>query len=335
MAVAGLGTLARHLAMQNQMTSVKSDFNRLGQELASGLKSDIGASVGGDFRALNDIERQLTVLDSYDQSTLDAKLFTGAMQANLDRLHSMSANLANSLITTVSSGTAGAATTASDMAMQDFESMVDTLNGRSADKSLFAGAATDGAATIPASEMMTHLSAAVAGSVTMTDVITAIDDWFMAPGGGFETVGYLGSANQISPFQLSETESTSVQIKADNEEIRQLLRDTAIAAIANDPGLALNSTDKLALLDTSGKAMLTNQDAIIQSRANLGYSEERIEIAATGNAASRASFSIARNDIATVDATEVAAEFQAVQLQLEMVYTITARLNSMSFMDYM
>ncbi|WP_270725540.1 flagellin [Shimia sp. Alg240-R146] len=335
MSIAGFGTLAQHLAMQRQMTSVKDDFNRLGQELASGLKSDIGSSVGGDFRALNDIERQLTVLDSYDQSTLDAKLFTGAMQTTLDRLHSMSSNLSESLITTASSGTGGSATTVSDLAMQDFETMVAALNGRSGDKSMFAGAATDGAATISATDMMTHLSAAVAGSATVNDVITAIDDWFMAPGGGFETVGYLGSANQLSPFQLSETESTSVQIKADNAEIRQLLRDTAIAAIANDPGLGLNNTDKLELLDTAGKAMLANQDAIIQTRANLGYSEERIEIAAAGNAASRASFSMAKNDIVTVDTTEVAGQYQAVQVQLEMVYTITARLNSMSLMDYM
>jgi len=331
----GFGNLARHVMMQTQMTSVKGNMDRLSLELASGLKSDVGQSVGGDFQMLNDINRQLTVLDSYDHSVLDARMFTDTMQITLDRVQTMSADLSADLITTAANGTGSAAATASDAAMQDFDTLISSLNGRTGDKSLFAGAAVDGAASISADEMMTHLSAAVAGAGTVSDVITAVDDWFMSPGGGFETVGYLGSSDYLSPFQLSESQSASAEIKADDEELRILMRDMATAAIANDPGLALSPEEKLELLDTAGQSLLSNQDALTHTRAGLGYAEERIEIAETQNASSRTALTMAHNDIVTVDSTEVAGQFQAAQYQLEMIYTVTARLNSMSLMDYM
>ncbi|TCL01429.1 flagellar hook-associated protein 3 FlgL [Shimia isoporae] len=335
MTINGFGNLARHVMMQTQMTSVKGEMDRLGQELASGLKSDVGASLGGDFKALNDINRQLTVLDSYDHALMDAKLFTSTMQTTLDRVQSLTQDLSAALISTASSGVGDSATTASKAAMDDFSTLVHSLNGRSGDKTMFAGAANDGPATISAEEMMTHLSAAVAGAATVNDVIAAVDDWFMAPGGGFETVGYLGSADPLSPFQLNEDASATVDIKADDDAIRALMRDTALAAIANDPGLGLNSADKLELLDTAGKRLLGSQDALTQTRSSLGYAEQKIGISETQNAATRTSLTMARNEITTVDSTEVAGQFQAAQYQLEMVYTITARLNSMSLMDYM
>jgi flagellar hook-associated protein 3 FlgL len=335
MAISGFSNLAQHMMLSNQTTSTKNDLDRLAFELASGRKADLGASLGGDFRMLNDVESQLTVLNSYDQATIDASVFTTSMQTTLDRMQGISSDLSTALISTTSSGAAETLDTVSDRAKQDFESMVNALNGRIGDKSIFAGAATDGAATISADQMMSHLSTAVAGAVTVNDIITAVDDWFMAPGGGYETVGYIGSTNDLAPFKLNEDESAAVEIKADDMEIRQLLRDTALAAIANDSGLALNSTEKLQLLDTASTDLLTNQNELTHLRADLGYSEERIEAAGARNAATRTSLSMVQNDLVSADATDVAGQLHATQVQLELVYTITARLNDLSLMDYM
>lgn len=335
MTITGYGTLARHVAMQMQMTSVKGDLDRLSLELASGLKSDIADSVGGDFQMLNDITRQLNVLNSYDQAVKDAQLFTDTMQTTMDRIQTMSADLSADLMTVSAGGVGDSAATASDAARQDFDTLISALNIRSGDKSLFAGAAVDSAATISAEDMMTHLSAAVAGAATVNDVITIVDDWFMSSGGGFETVGYLGSADYMSEFRLNEEQSASAEIKADDPEIRLLMRDMALASIANDPGLALTSNEKLELLGVASESLLSNQDAVTQARAGLGYAEERIEVAATANAATRTSLSMTQNEIVAVDSTEVAGKFQAAQYQLEMIYTVTSRLHSLSLMDYM
>lgn len=266
MTITGYGTLARHVAMQTQMTSVKSDLDRLSLELASGLKSDIADSVGGDFQMLNDITRQLNVLGSYDQAVKDAQLFTDTMQTTMDRIQTMSADLSADLMTVSAGGVGDSAATASDTARQDFDTLISALNIRSGDKSLFAGAAVDGAATISAEDMMTHLSAAVAGAATVNDVITIVDDWFMSAGGGIETVGYLGSTDYMSKFRLNEETSASAEIKADDPEIRLLMRDMALASIANDPGLALTSNKKLELLGVASESLLSNQDAVTQAR---------------------------------------------------------------------
>ena len=139
----------------------------------------------------------------------------------------------------------------------------------------------------------------------------------------------------LSDFQLNEEISAGAEIKADDQELRLVMRDMALAALADDAALGLSSSDQLEIMEYAGLSLLSNQDALTQMRSGLGYTESRIEYAETENAATRTSLSIAHTEIVAVDSTEVASQFQAVEYQLEMVYAITARLNSMSLMDYM
>lgn len=334
MTITSIGDMAQHMMNSRRTVAVKQDLNRLAYELASGRKADPSAALRGDFNMLAGVERQLTVLEGYDIATKDAELFLETAQMTLGQVQTVTGDLGRDLLSASESGLPASVDSVANSARNDFDAIVSALNGRVADRTLFGGTATDGAALIDASAMMTQLSAAVAGAPTVTDVINAVDDYFMAPGGGFETSAYQGSLNDLAPMRLNDNQSADFNVRADSTELREAMRDTALAAIAMDSGLGLDMWEKQILMETAGERLLTGQDNLTKVRADIGFNQERIESAMAENSLSRSSMLMTQTDLLSADQTEVAGKLQAVQVQLEMVYTITARLSQLTLANY-
>lgn len=334
MTITSIGDMAQHMMNARRTVAVKQDLNRLAYELASGRKADPAAALRGDFNMLAGVERQLTVLEGYDIATKDAELFLETAQMTLDQVHSVTGDLGRDLLSASESGLPASVDSVARSALNDFEAIVSALNGRVADRTIFGGTATDGAALIDADTMMTQLSAAVAGAATVNDIVTAVDDYFMTPGGGFETNAYLGSTNDLAPMRLNDTQSADFNVRADSTELREAMRDSALAALALDAGLNLDLTDKKNLMERAGERLLTGQDNLTKVRADIGFNQERVENAMAENSLSRSSMLMTQTDLLSADQTEVAGKLQAVQVQLEMVYTITSRLSQLTLANY-
>ena len=330
-----IGDLAQSYLLRNHNTQLKRQMNTLSQELASGRTADVASHLNGDYSHLGEVERGLRVIEGYHISTTEAQQFTGSMQNALGHVQDISSDLANALIATNQGNLDTAIEAASTAAESDFEAMVATLNGSLAGRSLFAGAASDRSAL--ASDMLDQIRLAVAGAgaVTTADVITAVTDWFDTPGGGFETGGYTGSTTGMSPFGMGDGQSVDLDLRADNQSIRDTLKNAAIAAIASDDSLGFTVAEKKTLLLSAGEGLLTTQDALTGIRADLGYAEERIEENATRIAAERTSLEYARGELLGVDQYETATRLEDVQFQLESLYTITVRLSRLSLMEFM
>ena len=334
--ITSIGDMAQQMMMSRRTSAVKNDLDRLAQELASGRKSDVAASLKGDFNMLAGVERQLTVLEGFEVAANDAKVFAEVAQASLKLIQNTAGGLGNDLMSASSSGLTASVDSVAKNARNDFDAIVSALNGRAGDRALFAGTATDAGALVSSDDMMTQISAAItaAGALTVTDIVTAVDDYFMAAGGGFETNAYVGSTNNLTAFRLNETETADYEIRADNTALRQAMRDTALAALADDPALNLDLTEKQQLMRTVGERLLSNQDQIVEVRADLGFNQERIENAQANNSAQRSALLMTQSDLLSADSTEVAGQLQAVQVQLELVYTITARLSQLTLANY-
>ncbi|MBO9395114.1 hypothetical protein J7399_06730 [Shimia sp. R9_1] len=334
--ITSIGDMAQQMMMSRRTTSVKNDLDRLAQELASGRKSDVAASLRGDFNMLAGVERQLTVLEGFEVASNDAKVFAEVAQSSLKMIQETAGGLGNDLMSASSSGLTASVDSVAKNARNDFDAIVSALNGRAGDRALFAGTATDAGALVSSEDMMTQINAAItaAGAVTVTDIVAAVDDYFMTAGGGFETSAYVGSTNNLTPFRLNETETADYEIRADNTALRQAMRDTALAALADEPSLSLNLTEKQQLMRTVGERLLSNQDKIVEVRADLGFNQERIENAQANNSAQRSALLMTQSDLLSADSTEVAGQLQAVQVQLELVYTITARLSQLTLANY-
>lgn len=330
-----LGDLALTYQQRRQNVQIKTDLNRLSQELASGRKTDLSTSVSGDYSPIVSIERSLRAAEAYSTALAEADLFTSTMQSSLEMVQDTSAELGPSLLTASSSGhTMFLQTTAAD-ARTKFASVVSALNNRVADRSTFSGAATDRPALADAEAMLAALQIAVASETTTAGVETAVDNWFFALGGGFETAGYLGSAQSVGSFRLSEFDTETVGLTAADPVIRNMLKGFAMAALSGDGLSALSSDGRLDLARMAGERLLSSDSELAVIRLNVGSAQARIDTVASRNAAQKTSLEIARAEITAIDPYKTATELEAVRMQLETLYTLTARLSRLSLADFL
>ena len=114
-----------------------------------------------------------------------------------------------------------------------------------------------------------------------------------------------------------------------------MLRLVAVTALANDPSLGLNTTEKAELYAMSGEQMLAAQDGIILLRANVGSAEARIESISARNAAEITSLRFAKSALLEVDPFETATQLEEVQFQLQSLYSVTVRMSQLSLLNFL
>ncbi len=179
------------------------------------------------------------------------------------------------------------------------------------------------------------MQTAIAAETTAVGVEAAIDNWFFAPGGGFETTGYLGSDQPVGSFRLSEFDTESVGLTAADPAIRGMLKGFAMATLSGDGRSSLNSSERLDLAQMAGERLLSSESEMAVVRASVGSAEARIDTISARNAAEITSLEIAKADITAIDPYRTATELEAVRTQLETLYTLTARLSRLSLADFL
>ena len=332
-----IGDLAMGLQMRHQNTQLKEHLTRLSAEVISGVQQDVGKAVSGDFMALSGIERGLRTLEAYKLSTDEAALFTGTLQTALGRVADAASALGTPLLAAASAADAVQVDALAFDARQQLGTMVSALNLRVADRYALSGSATDRPPLVGAETILSALQGAVAGAVSVDDIETAVTDWFDAPagGGGFLDVAYQGSADSLAPFLLGEGESTDPAPTAADPRLRAAMAGVALAALL-DTGLRAGDTAGRGLVaERAGTLILNAEPGLTAMRAGIGVAEARIEEAATRNTAEASALKIARNTLIGADPYESAADLEAVQSQLETLYTLTARIAQLSLADFL
>ena len=329
----GLGDLAQNFLLQRRGAALKTEMTRLNEELASGRISDVKSVLAGNVSYLSDIEGDLRTLSGYKVATSEAAQFTASAQAALDRIDVGIATLSTALITASSSAVGPVLDQMSVDAGTELNSIVTALNTSSAGRSLFAGAATDRPALNDADTILADLRAAIAGNTTVGAIAGAVDAWFDDPA-GFRASAYTGSDTAIAPFQLAEDEQVAFDLKADDAVFRNLLKSAALAAIAADDSLNLSGTAQQELLERAGTDLFEAQADLTATRSNLGAAEARIDTIATRNAARDTSLQFAKGALLQADPYDTATQLEAVQFQLQSLYTITARMSDLSLVNF-
>ncbi len=208
------------------------------------------------------------------------------------------------------------------------------MNGSVGGRSLFAGTATDTSPMASADTMITALQAEVAGMTVVSDILTAIDDWFDV-GGGFKAAMYTGSDTPLSPIQVGANEQVTLSLHADDDTFRSAMRNSMVAILATDPTLALAPDAQNIPLHEAGEGMLNDDHALTGLRADLGFAEQRIEEASARNSAAYTSLGYARNELLEADPFETASRLEEVQFQLESLYAVTVRMSRLSLLSFL
>lgn len=329
-----IGDLSQSFQLRQDNARLKTQMQRLTAELSTGRTTDLRAATRGDLRPLAALERSVALLESFRTSNAEAALLTGVAQAALADVEAGAGTVSATALLARTSAVPSQIDAVGREAAQQFEAAVARLNVQAAGRTVFAGIATDGAALRPGAEILDALQTAIAGAGTAADVAAALDVWF-APGGGFETFAYTGSAEPLRAIRVSAGESVDFPVTALDPAIRETLRGLAMSALLDRGALAGNIPERAALAGASGEALIAARDGLVGLRAGVGDAEAAIERARVRNGAERAAADLARAALVEADPFRAAAELQAVQGQLETLYAITARLSRLSLTSFL
>ncbi|KRS11296.1 hypothetical protein XM53_17100 [Roseovarius atlanticus] len=330
-----LGDLAHTFLLRRQSAQIKQDLTRLSEELVSGRATDTRTHLNGHFTALADFERELRLLDRHSNTAAEVGAQSAAMQAAMSTVQDRAGALAETMALASAAASPGDTRTVANQAQSELETIIAALNTRVAGRAVFSGVAVATAPLTDAETLLADLRTAVSGATTAADVMAAADTFFDAPGGAFETSIYQGGTTDLSPFDLGSGESVTLSLRADDAALRTVLKNVAVAALADDPGLTLDAGEAKALMQTLSVGALSGQDGVTRLRANLGFAEERIEMASARITSELTSLEVARNALLEVDPYQTATELEAVQTQLETLYTITARSSRLSLVNFL
>jgi len=332
-----VGDMARSYMLRKHNVQLKQTMSRLTEEVVSGVQSDIGAAVKGDFSSLSSVERSINLLASYDQANSEATVFLGSMQSALSVVQDMATSVGSVLLSAGVGGNASTVNATTADAAQRFETVIAALNTNVSGRYVFSGAATDTKPLASAEDMLDALEAQISSLVTTEDIVAAIDTWFDAPAGdgGFSDVGYLASDTPLSPIRISEGDSVSVDLTASDQTIRDLLKGFALAALVGEGRVPGAATTRAQLTEIAGSRIATVDANLTAARTVLGTAEALISDAQTRNTAESASLTLARNAMIEADPYETATALEAVKTQIETLYTLTSRLSALTLTDYL
>lgn len=334
MSFVSIGDLSQSLQLRRDNARLQADLTRVSGELSSGRVADLRAAERGDLRPLAAIERTLTLLEGYRTSVREAALFAETAQTTLATLDADADRLIGSLFLARTAALPAQIDAVGADAAAAFDSAVARLNVQIAGRTLFAGTATDGPALAPAGDILDAVELAAAGATTAAEVETAVDAWF-GTGGGFDTAGYVGSPDALRPFRLSDGDTASLALTAEAPELRATLKGMAMAALLDRGILAGLPGERGDLAQRAAEALLPARDGIVALRASVGDAEAAIERSRVRTEVEITAAEVARARITSADPYEAAADLQSLQIQLESLYAVTARLSRLSLADYL
>ena len=330
----GHGDLARLFQMNRSSFDVKSEMNRLTQELSSGRKASVAEAVGGDFAPITSIEMTLARNAAFRTASTEAANFAAVMQHAYQTISAFGADSASNLLQASQAAQPELVATAAADTAARLQPVLAALNTEFGGRSVFAGEDVSGPAVADEATLMAGLSAATAGATDVASLMAAVDAWF-GPGGGFEATVYLGSTTPLDPVDIGQEVSADLGFTAFDPELRATLKGIALAGLVADGALAGDTAARAELLQRAGEILIEGESGLTQLQARLGTVEELIEAADTARAAETSALTLTRASLLEVDPYETASRLQQVQVQLETIYAMTARLQSLSLVNYL
>ena len=331
-----IGDLSQNFQLRRQSTQLSRDLTRLAQELTTGRKQDIRSVLRGDTAGLAAIELGMKRVASFELAIKDATLEVTARQSSIQTIRLATQEQLGALLIDETLSDPTLSRIAARDAAATFDQIVGTLNGVAANRSLFAGTATDGAALTDTDTMLLAIEAEItlAGAVTAADVETVVETWF-APGGGFDTIGYIGGADTLTGPRVSESEVLGDATRADDLRIRETLAGFAMAALVDRGQFGALDEEASTFLRRAGERMLNAERGLADLQGQIGLDEARLERAETEGATERIALETARQALIGADPYETAGQLQAIDAQIRSLYTVTARLSQLSLTAYL
>lgn len=335
MTITQTGDLFRSLQLRRDTTRLRTDLTKLANELSSGVRSDLSKVLKGDYTNLAQTESGLNRLDGFKQIIAEHRFHTSTTQVSLENLRSFGSH-SGSLLALPEISDATLATSAGADALSRFEASVRQVNVQAAGRSIFSGTASDQPALADPGTILTAIEAEIAsaGAATANDIETIVSGWF-ANGGGFDTVAYIGGPAASVNTILNDSEEAPPNLTAQEPEIREFLKAMTLGALVGRDALAGDPAEQHALLQKSGEALIVADKSLVELQSKVGLIEAQIDRASVEVNSERDALLTARSQLIETDPFEAAVKLQQTEIQLESIYSVTARLSRLSIVGYL
>jgi flagellar hook-associated protein 3 FlgL len=334
MQINSLGDMARTYSMQSRNTALKQDLQRLTVEISTGQIADLRYGSDNNTFFLNDMGRSLKKLDGYALATQEAGQFISSIQSTLGRIGDMNSSFQSTLMTASNKAFGDTSSRILSEAKTTLGQVINAMNTSTGGRTVFAGISTDILPVAPQDDILSAVSAAMAGAGNVDDMLAAAQAWFEDPA-GYSAIGYRGATTSLAPVTLSDSDTVQFDFRGDDPALRDILRNLVVIALADDPALGFTQAQQSELFQKSLNAVLDSSTEMVNLQAQVGFSEARIEALTVRHSTERASLEMARNDLLSVDPYQSATELEQVQFQLQSLYAITSRMSQLSLVNYL
>lgn len=321
MTFVSLGDVARTLVTNRQSAALRTDMQRLTQELGAGRRAEIPGDASGPLAAL---AHRLTLLDGQSVALRETASFFAAAQDHLDHIARRTGDLGRQVAALGAPTPGSTVPRMGEAARQTLDDLVGALNAGQGGRALFAGVATTGAPVIPAADLMERAAAVASGVTSADELETRITAWFADPG-GFRAEAYRGADRALAPFDLGGGVEVTQDLRADDPALVALLRDTVLIALAGSATTGIPLDDRARLQARAAQSILGGEGSLIARQEALGVAQERIDRQQARAATEIAALRAARTDLLAADPFETALALQDAQNRLDAFYTATAR----------
>lgn len=328
------GDMSRTLSLGRHNARLKTALSVLSQEMTTGQARDKVHHLGGNVAEFGALQKSLELATTRRSIAQTTASLLGAQQAIVQDLASKVEQVALDAQRLGLVTDDAAFERKMDGVSNAFSDVVRLLNTSFGERTLFAGTRGDGPSLAKPEAILDALISDLPDPVDPAALSGLVDAWF-APGSGFDNLGYLGGAPIPGAIDLGHGTEISMTVTAQDKAIRKALATLATGAVLSRGLPGIGMAEQRTIVLQNALPMKDASQGLLDLSARLGISEERAAIASSRTEAERTSLSISLAELLAVDPYESASKLEQTMSQLEMIYTMTARLSRLSLADYL
>lgn len=345
MKVSFVSSQAISQAMRYQSMRVQVELTKATTEATTGRVADVGLALGARAGFSASMTREVARLDGLIDSNEIANSRLAATQLSLQQLTESAQKLVSDFATAISGSLDKEITRQQAQAV--LGNITAALNGNLNGEFIFAGINTDVKPIAdfndPASAnrqafddaFLAHFTFAQddpqAADITADEMTTFLTT-VVEPQFDADWSNWSSATNQQIMSRISLSETTSTSVSANVEGVRKLTM--AAASVARLLEAPLNDQAMSALLEHAIGALGTAVVDLGNQQAYAGLSQQRLTGASERMSMQMDIFKLSIADIEGVDHYEAITRVNALEAQLQMSYSLTARMQNLSLVKY-
>jgi flagellar hook-associated protein 3 FlgL len=331
---ATLGSLALPFHLQRNGVQARVELAHRSHELTTGQVQSAARHLRGDIAALHSIEGRLARLGGYQDALAQTVTAFDIAQDALGKVAQSGGALTQKLVLTAQS-TAGpsARALAAQAARMALEETIAALSVSVAGRTVFAGVQSDRAPLVSADALLAALGAELAGLATEAEVTATLDAFFDDPV-RFQAAAYRGGPAATGGV-IDDGQPAPALPTADDPAIRGQLKSMAMVVLIDNGALSLSAAEENAVQQRAMTGLLESGAALAALQARVGDVQEALDQRLTRLSVARDRLELARQEMVGVDSYKAAMALEQSRVQLESIYTVTARIARLSLTEYL